>query len=104
MVAERLNLSPESLSGFCQKWRITELAVFGSLLRDDFGPESDIDCLVVFAPDAKWTLLDVIGAEQELSDLVGRPVDLVEKQVVEQSENWIRRRHILSTAKTIYAG
>jgi predicted nucleotidyltransferase len=89
---------------FCRKWEISELAVFGSILRDDFGPESDIDCLVVFSPAADWSLLDVIRAEQELSSILGRPVDLIEKQVVEQSENWIRRRRILGTARTLYAG
>jgi hypothetical protein len=97
-------LSDERIAQFCRKWRIREMLLFGSVLREDFGPISDVDCLVVFAPDADWSLLDVIRAEQELSALIGRPVDLVEKEVVEQSENWIRRRHILRTAKAIYAG
>ena len=98
-----VELSDERIAQFCRKWRIREM-LFGSVLREDFGPISDVDCLVVFAPDADWSLLDVIRAEQELSALIGRPVDLVEKEVVEQSENWIRRRHILRTAKAIYAG
>lgn len=99
-----VELSDERIAQFCRKWRIREMLLFGSVLREDFGPISDVDCLVVFAPDADWSLLDVIRAEQELSALIGRPVDLVEKEVVEQSENWIRRRHILRTAKAIYAG
>ncbi|MBM3334962.1 nucleotidyltransferase domain-containing protein [Candidatus Sumerlaeota bacterium] len=88
---------------FCQKWRIRELSLFGSLLREDFGPTSDVACLVVFEPDADWSLLDVIAADQELSILLGRSVDLVEKPVVQSSANWIRRRHILDSARTIYA-
>ncbi len=96
---------PESdLAAFCHKWKIRRFALFGSVLRDDFGPDSDVDCLVDFAPDADWTLLDVVRAEQELGELLGRPVDLVERPVVERSENWIRRRRILSSARTIYAG
>ena len=104
MVADRLNVSPDALAAFCRRWKITELALFGSVLRDDFAPDSDVDVLVMFSPEASWTLLDVIGAEEELGDLVGRPVDLIERQTVERSENWIRRQHILSTAKTIYVG
>lgn len=104
MVVARIQVPTDRLAAFCQKWQITELALFGSVLRDDFGPDSDIDCLVVFAPETVWTLLDVIGAEQELAALFGRPVDLVEKETVERSENWIRRSEILGTARTIYGG
>jgi len=80
------------------------MAVFGSVLRDDFGPDSDVDCLVTFSPEADLTLWDVIAAEEEMGELLGRPVDLVERDVIEQSENWIRRRCILDTAQTIYVG
>jgi len=99
-----IDISDEKIEAFCRKWKIRELSLFGSVLREDFGPESDVDFLVVFAPEANWSLLDVIGAEQELSALLGRPVDLVEKQVVKNSANWIRRRHILNTARTVYDG
>jgi len=94
----------DKIEAFCRKWKIREFSLFGSVLREDFGPTSDVDCLVVFEPDANWSLLDVVRAEQELSALLGRPVDLVEREVVEKSENWIRRRQILNTAKIIYAG
>ena len=104
MTYHGVDIPEDKLQAFCRKWKIRQLALFGSVLRDDFGPESDVDCLVDFAPDADWGLLDVIRAEQELSELLGRPVDLVERPVVEQSENWIRRRRILQTARTIYAG
>jgi len=98
-----IEIPEDKIETFCRKWKIREFSIFGSVLRGDFGPESDVDCLVVFAPDADWSLLDVIRAEQELGALLGRPVDLIEKQVVEESGNWIRRRSILSTARTIYA-
>ena len=99
-----LDIPDDGLAAFCRKWKIREFALFGSVLREDFGPNSDVDCLVDFAPDADWSLLDVIRAEQELAELLGRPVDLVERPVVEKSENWLRRRSILQSARTIYAG
>ena len=99
-----MDIPEESLADFCRRWKISRFALFGSVLRDDFGPDSDVDCLVDFADDADWSLLDVIRAEQELSELLGRPVDLVERPVVASSENWIRRRSILESARTIYAG
>ena len=78
------------------------LALFGSVLRDDFGPESDIDGLVTFAPSARWSLLDLVRMEDELTTLLGRTVDLVERAAVEQSENYIRRRHILQALEPVY--
>jgi hypothetical protein len=99
-----IEIPDDQLAAFCRKWKIREFAVFGSVLREDFGPDSDVDCLVDFAPDADWSLLDVVRAEQELSALLGRSADLVEKRVVQGSENWIRRRHILKTARTVYVG
>jgi uncharacterized protein len=104
MVALAIEFPQEDVRRFCEKWKIRELAVFGSALRNDFRPESDVDVLVRFADDAQWSLWDVIGAEQELSQIVGRPVDLVEWRTVEESENWIRRANILSTARSIYGG
>ena len=99
-----LDISRSALDAFCKKWKIRSLAVFGSALRSDFRPDSDIDVLVTFAESARWGLWDVIAAEQELAALLGRPVDLVERSTVEQSENWIRRDSILRTARVIYAG
>lgn len=91
-----------ALREFCRKWRIRELAVFGSFVRDDFGPESDIDFLATFAPDARWSLFDHVDMREELSVLVGRPADLLTRRAIEQSENYIRREEILSTAKVVY--
>ena len=87
---------------FCRRWKITEFALFGSVLRDDFRPDSDIDVLVTFAPDASWRFYDLVSMKEELEAMFGRPVDLVEKRLVESSENYIRRKHILNHMETIY--
>ena len=98
-----LDLSQEMVTDFCQRWHISEFAVFGSVLRSDFGPDSDVDVLVAFSPEADWGLLDHLRMEQELVALLNRKVDLVTRRAVEQSRNWIRRQEILNTAEVIYA-
>ena len=90
-----------NLETFCQKWRVRELSLFGSVLRDDFGPESDVDVLVSFAEDATWSLWDFIAMGDELAAMIGRPVDLVEKEAL---RNPFRRDAILQTRKIIYGG
>ncbi len=92
----------EQLAALCRRWRITELGLFGSVLREDFGPESDIDVLVTFAPGARWSLFDLVTLQQELQAILGREVDVVERQAVERSENYIRRRHILESVEPLY--
>jgi len=87
------------LENFCRRWKIQELSVFGSALRDDFGPDSDLDLLVSFAPDADWSLLDHVAMEEELSGALQRKVDLVSRRAVERSSNWIRRKAILESAE-----
>lgn len=99
----RILIRREKIENFCKKWNITELSLFGSVLRDDFGPESDIDVLVSFAPASQWSLLDHITMEEELSEIMGRKIDLVSKRAIELSPNWIRRNSILSTAEKFYA-
>lgn len=79
------------------------LEVFGSILRDDFTTSSDVDFLVTFAPDARPSLFSLSEAEAELSQIVGRRTELVIRQGVEDSKNWIRRKAILSAAEQIYA-
>ena len=91
------------LAPFCKRWRIAELALFGSVLRDDFGPESDVDVLVTFRPDAEHGLMAFVTMQEELSQLLGREVDLVDRGAVEQSRNYIRRRAVLESAEVIYA-
>jgi len=103
MVRGQIEIPDEALAEFCRRWKITELALFGSALCDDFRPDSDVDVLVSYAPDAHWSLMDVVGIEEELGRIVGRKVDLVSRRAIEQSYNWIRRKEILETAQVIYA-
>jgi uncharacterized protein len=91
----------ERLTAFCQRWRIAELAFFGSVLRDDFRPDSDVDVLVTFAPDARWGLLDFVAMQEELAAILGRQVDLVSRRAVENSANWVRREAILGSAERV---
>jgi uncharacterized protein len=87
---------------FCRKWKITEFSIFGSALREDFDSESDVDILVTFFPNARWSLFDLVDMQEELKEILGREVDLVEREAIEKSENYIRRRHILSSAEKLY--
>lgn len=100
---EKPDLPQAAISEFCRRWQISELALFGSALRDDFGPESDLDVLVTFFSDVDWGLLDHYQVQQELERLLGREVDLLTRRSVERSRNWLRRREILSTAQVVYA-
>lgn len=95
-------VAAEPLSRFCRRWRVSELAFFGSVTRADFGPESDVDALVTFGAGADWSLLDHVKMEAELSSLLHRPVDLVTRRSVERSPNWIRRKAILEGAVPVY--
>lgn len=79
-----------------------ELAVFGSALREDFAPDSDVDLLATFAPDAQWSVLDHVSMEEELAALFGRKVDLVNRRAVERSPNPVRRQAILESAQPYY--
>jgi len=103
MSTQDLELPVDKLADFCRRWKIVELALFGSAVRDDYGPESDIDLLARFADDAAWSILDHVRMEDELEALLGRQVDLVSRDAVERSRNWIRRNAILSSAQVIYA-
>ncbi len=85
---------------FCRRWRVTEFALFGSALREDFRPDSDVDVLVTFEPDAPWTLWDLSTMRAELEEIFGRSVDLVEKKGL---RNPFRRQAILSGSRVIYA-
>lgn len=99
---ERLGISSEEIIHFCQQWRITELALFGSVLSDQFNPDSDIDFLIHFAPEARQGLLTLAKIKHELEASTGREIDIALKESIENSENWIRRHEILKTAQVIY--
>jgi predicted nucleotidyltransferase len=96
----KLAVDQTQIVDFCRRWRVKELSIFGSALRDDFRPDSDVDVLVVFEDDAEWDLFDHMHAEEELKELLGREVDLVEKSAV---RNPFRRHHILNNREVIYA-
>jgi uncharacterized protein len=102
-VIERLRVDEEKLRALCAAWQVRELSVFGSALRDDFGEGSDVDLLVTFAPGVRWRLRELMDLEDELAALFGRQIDLVEREAVEESPNYIRRRAILSSLETVYA-
>lgn len=101
-VARTLGINARELAAFCRRWKIRELAAFGSVLREDFRADSDIDLLVSFDPDANWGLLDQARMEEELGEVLGRKVDLVSRRAIERSPNWIRRKTILESAETIH--
>ena len=103
VVTDRFTFPAAEAARFCQRWKIVELAVFGSALREDFDADSDVDLLVTFAPDADWSLLDHVKMQQELADVLRRPVDLVSRRAIENSHNPIRKREILTSARTVYA-
>jgi len=99
----RIDVPQHRIKAFCRRWKVRQLCLFGSVLRDDFGPESDVDVLVTFADDARWGLFDLGRMEDELRAIFGREVDLVTSGAVEESRNWIRRKHILEHLETVYA-
>ena len=101
--AERFDhlIPQDRLVDFSRRWQVRELSLFGSVLRDDFGPESDLDVLISFEGNAPWSLWDLTTMEDELSSLAGRKVDLVEKEGL---RNPFRREQILGTRKVIYVG
>jgi len=99
---ERIPIDRGRIAEFCRRWSITELSLFGSVLRDDFRPDSDVDVLVNFHPDAHWTLLDLAEMGEELEGILDRKVDLLTRRGVQQSRNPLRRQAILSTAEVVY--
>ncbi|HEV2150563.1 MAG TPA: nucleotidyltransferase domain-containing protein [Longimicrobiaceae bacterium] len=96
----RIPVDREKIADFCRRWSVTEFSLFGSVLRDDFRPDSDVDVLVVFAPGTQLGWEDWERMEEELAVLFDRPVDLVEKQAV---TNPFRRHSILTTHRVVYA-
>jgi predicted nucleotidyltransferase len=97
---ERITIPREKIEDFCHRWKIAEFALFGSALRADFRPDSDVDILVTFGEDADWDLFDWVNMIEELKEIFGREVDLVEKTAL---RNPFRRHYILNNQKVIYA-
>ena len=100
MRRKKFPLPRRKIAEFCKRWSITEFSLFGSVLRDDFRPDSDVDVLVSIDPEAHISLFEIAQMQIELENMFKRPVDLVEKEGL---RNPYRRREILSTAQIIYA-
>ena len=95
----KIAVPKRKISGFCHRWKIVEFGIFGSVLREDFKSNSDIDVLVTFASNSQTSLFDVAQMQIELEELFGRPVNILEK---EGFRNPFRKSEILKTAKVIY--
>ena len=98
----RDSMPRQAIAEYCLKWQITEVSLFGSALRKDFGPDSDVDVLVRFAPDARHSLFDMVRMRDELKEILGREVDLVSRRGIEASRNHLRRKAILESAEVVY--
>jgi uncharacterized protein len=94
-------LPKAAIAEFCRRWKVREFYLFGSVLRDDFRPSSDVDVMVQALLGAAWGLLELVRMQRDLEAVFGRKVDLLTRKSIEQSENWIRRREILDTARLV---
>jgi len=101
-ILQRIGVSEKVLTEFCKRWMVLELSAFGSVLTKRFNGQSDVDFLVTFSPKAHWSLMDLVRMDEEIERIVGRDVDVVEKEAIEESENWIKKKMILERAKPVY--
>jgi hypothetical protein len=99
MAQPKIDIPKAKIEDFCRRWKIKEFALFGSVLREDFRPDSDIDVLVSFAPDGGITFDNRVEMLDELAEIFGRQVDLVEKEAI---RNPFRRHEILTTKEVVY--
>jgi predicted nucleotidyltransferase len=95
----KIDIPKEKIEDFCRRWKIKEMAIFGSVLREDFRPESDVDFLVTFFEQARWNLFDWVEMIEELKKITGREIDLVDRESI---RNPYRRRSILARMEVIY--
>ena len=102
MAKIQIDVPGEKISAFCRKWKVRELSLFGSVLQENFGPDSDVDIVVEFEASVTHSLLDMVSMKEELEEIFGREVDLMTRQAVEQSRNYIRRKAIMSSIEVIY--
>jgi len=96
----QIDVPMDRIEAFCRKWKVKELALFGSVLREDFGPDSDVDVLVTFEQDMPWSLYEFVDMIDELKQIFGRDVDLVDKEAL---RNPFRRHRILNENEVLYA-
>jgi predicted nucleotidyltransferase len=102
MASLRTLVPRKKIAVFCKRWKVVEFALFGSVVREDFSAQSDIDALVSFAPHSNWSLFDHVQMKQELQEIFRREVDLVTRRALEQSHNTLLRSEILGSAKIFY--
>ena len=102
MTKVHIKIPKSKIAAFCKRWKVSEFAIFGSALSADFRPDSDVDVLVSFDPQAKVTLFDMVHMQEELKVIFGREVDLVSKRGVMSSRNYLRRKNILESAQVIH--
>ncbi len=100
MQKKKFRIPRKKIAEFCKRWSINEFSLFGSVLRDDFRSDSDIDVLVSIDPKAHIGLFEIAEMQIELEGMFKRPVDLIEKEGL---RNPYRRREILNTAQVVYA-
>ncbi len=100
MQKKKFRIPRKKISEFCRRWEVVEFSLFGSVLRPDFRPDSDVDVLVTFSRDAQISLFDLVQMKLDLEKIFHRPVDVIEKDAL---ENPFRKREILKTAQVIYA-
>lgn len=98
----KIKIPKAKLAEFCSRWNISEFALFGSVLRPGFRPDSDVDVLVSFSPEAHVTLFDMARMQAELEAIFGREVDLISRRGLENSRNYLRRKRILDSAQVIH--
>ena len=101
-MATQIRFDREKIIDSCRRSKIVEFAFFGSVLGDNFRADSDVDVLVTFMPDTHYSFVDLIHMQDELEQVFGRKVDLVERKSVEDSHNYIRRKHILNSVESVY--
>jgi predicted nucleotidyltransferase len=100
MIYPQIEVPMDKIKDFCHKWKIKEFSLFGSVLREDFRPDSDIDVLISFEETVSWSLYDIVEMKDELKAIFGRDVDIVEKGAV---RNPFRRRSIMTNREVLYA-
>lgn len=98
----KIKIPKAKLAEFCKRWNVSEFAIFGSALRTDFRPDSDVDVLVSFSPQTHVTLFDMVHMQDELKAIFGREVDLISRRGVETSRNYLRRKYILESAEALH--
>jgi len=103
MTIQKIQISEDQLSSICNKYLIKELSIFGSALRKDFDEDSDIDLLIEFKPEAAVSLFDLIDVKEDFEKLFGREIDIISKNAIKRSNNYIRKKAILENYNTIYA-